>query len=379
MPDLTPTTADLLTWLSTPMLGEATATPLGVLGGLFWALLAVFSWWWIGHSTRSFDVEGQPIALRLSVLGLRLLATTLCIVLALDLARIVDGDALLKGALGLLNARIFEIGGTNVTVTGIVVLIAVVIATFWGTSVLYQVVNHALHERGVKTSGTVGVLLNLGRYVVLLVGIAVALTMAGINLSALFTVGAVFAVTIGFALQNIAQNFVSGVILLVEGAIQPGDVLEVEGRVVRVVRIGIRSTVVHTLDDEDLIVPNGTLAQGVVKNLTMRDNTLRIRAQVSVSYESDLDAILVILDRAARTLPGRVPHREPIVLLTAFASSGIDFDVSVWIDDPWMAPRARSALRLAIWRAFRDAGVVIPFPQVDVHFDAGIVPPAAAP
>lgn len=357
------------TVMAQPILGEDSPSLLGLTGALFWLLAAVFAWWWVGRSTRRLDAEGQPIGLRFAVVGLRALATALCLLLALDLARIVEGPSFIQGALVVLNTRIFEVGGTPITVSGILVLIAAVIATFWGTSILYRLITHALSERGVKTSGTVGVLLNLSRYVVLLIGIAAALTAAGINLTALFTVGAVFAVTIGFALQNIAQNFVSGVILLVEGAIQPGDVLEVEGRVVRVVRMGIRSTVVRTIDDEDLILPNATLAQGLVKNLTMIDTTLRIRAAISVAYESDLDQVLVVLDQAARSIPSRLTDKEPVVLLTQFNNSGIDFEVMLWIREPWAAPKVRSDLRMAIWRALKQAEITIPFPQVDVHFD----------
>lgn len=355
--------------LVSPLWGEALPSPLGLIGAGFWFAMVFVSWWWIRRTTRSIDSDGEPIGLRLSVLALRLVASGLCLLLALDLAHIVEGPTFVATLLGILNTRVFEVGGTSVTVSGILILIAVVIGTFWGTSFLYKLVGQALKERGVKTSGTVGVLLNLGRYVILLIGIAVALTTAGINLTALFTVGAVFAVTIGFALQNIAQNFVSGVILLVEGAIQPGDVLEVEGRIVRVVRMGIRSTVVRTIDDEDMILPNSTLAQGLVKNLTMMDTTLRVRATVAVAYESDLDQVVQVLTEAARGVPVRLPQHEPIVLLKEFGDSGIDFDTLIWIRDPWTAPRARSELRLAIWRALKGAGITIPFPQIDVHFD----------
>ncbi|TVQ92527.1 MAG: hypothetical protein EA397_06875 [Deltaproteobacteria bacterium] len=363
----------LIAWLISPLLGEGTASPLGLAGAGFWFVMIFVSWWWVRRTTRTADADGEPILLRLTVLGLRLLASTLCLILALDLAMIVKGPTLIKGILSLLNTQVFEIGGTSVTVSGIVVLIAVVVATFWGTTVLHNLVTRELKTRGVQTSGTVGVLLNLGRYVVLLIGIAVALTTAGINLTALFTVGAVFAVTIGFALQNIAQNFVSGIILLIEGAIQPGDVLEVENRVVRVIRMGIRSTVVRTIDDEDLILPNSTLAQGLVKNLTMMDTTLRVRATVSVAYGSDLDEVIRVLERAARGVTLRIPELEPIVLLKAFENSGIAFETMLWIEDPWASPMARSQLRLEIWRAFKASNITIPFPQVDVHFDEEVV------
>lgn len=371
-PDINDLYTAIVTFLQMPLaqwfgLGELGPSLIQLLGGAFWLAMAAFSWWFVGRRSSNADQEDAPIAWRLTALGLRLLATALCVLLAVDIVQLVPATQLIASVQKVLDAKLFEVGGTQVTVTGIAILIVVVALTFWGSSVLSNLTIKALSDRGVDTTGTVGVLLNLGRYVVIIVGLAVALTTAGIDLTALFTVGAVFAVTIGFALQNITQNFVSGVILLVEGAITPGDVLEVEGRVVRVVRMGMRSTVVRSMDDEDLIVPNGVLAQGTVKNLTMVDDTLRVRATVGVAYETDLDEVKAILEKAALQVTERDYRRPPVVLLQEFADSGIIFDTFVWIEDPWVAPKARSELRLAIWRAFRKEQVSIPFPQVDLH------------
>jgi small-conductance mechanosensitive channel len=344
-------------------------TWLQSIGAAFWLLMAVFSWWFVGFRSHLADRDGEPLALRLTALALRILAVGLCVLLAVDLLQIIPPKDLADAFFAIWNAELSEIGGRPVKFSGIVILIAVVAATIAGSNVLFKFAVRALGDRGVGTSGTVGVLLNLGRYVVIVLGLAVGLSTAGIDLTALFTVGAVFAVTIGFALQNIAQNFVSGVILLVEGAIQPGDVLEVEGRVVRVVRIGIRSTVVQSMDDEDMILPNALLAQGTVKNLTMRNNFQRVRVTVAVAYASDLDEVHEVLYRAAASVQAADLELQPLVLLQEFADSGINFDVLIWVNDPWASPRVRSALRLAVWRALRDAHITIPFPQVDLHVD----------
>lgn len=361
--------------LTTPVLlmtMEVDAGPsiLGVIGGVFWLAMAVFSWRFVHWRTREADIDGAPVLLRLSALVLRIIASALCVLLAIDVAMILPADRLLALIDGVLNARLTHLGNRDIALSDILVLLAVVVFTFWGTGLASKVTIQALSDRGVDTKGTVGVLLNLGRYVLIVAGLAIGLNTIGIDLTALFTLGAVFAVTIGFALQNISQNFVSGIILLVEGAIQPGDILEVEGRVVRVIKMGVRSTVARSQDDEDLILPNATLAQGTVKNLTMIDDELRIRATVSVAYESDLDRVKKILEKAARTVADP-RNTVPVVLLQDFGDSGIHFDTFIWISDPWTAPKVRSELRLAIWRAFRDEGVVIPFPQVDVHFDPG--------
>jgi small-conductance mechanosensitive channel len=204
------------------------------------------------------------------------------------------------------------------------------------------------------------------------VGTATALTNIGINLGALFAAGAVFAVGISFAFQNVAQNFLSGLILLLERSIKPGDILEVEGTVVRVEKLGIRATVARTRDDEQIIIPNTVLAQGTVKNYTMGDSWYRVRVAVGVTYDSDMAQVRQVLEEVVSDVSWAIEAREPIVLMTAFGSSSVDFDVSVWTSDPWRAPRARSRLHEAVWWALKEAGVVIAFPQLDVHFDSPV-------
>lgn len=142
-------------------------------------------------------------------------------------------------------------------------------------------------------------------YALLMLGLGIALHTIGINMTGLFAAGAVFAVGVGFAMQNIASNFVSGVILLLEGAIKPGDVLEVEDRVVRVREMGMRAAVARTLDDEDLIIPNSALVQSTVKNFTLRDHLYRLKSTVGVVYSSDMAKVEETLVSLAEMLPWR--------------------------------------------------------------------------
>jgi small-conductance mechanosensitive channel len=174
-------------------------------------------------------------------------------------------------------------------------------------------------------------------------------------------------------MQNIAQNFVSGVILLLERSIKPGDVLKVEDRFVKVMRMGIRATIARTLDEEEIIVPNSAIVQSTVTNYTLRDSLYRLRCQVGVIYGSDMGLVRRTLEGVAQHVEWRNNTMEPVILLTDFGSSSVDFEISVWIDDPWNVRRARSKLNEAIWWALKDAGVIIAFPQLDVHLD----PPVA--
>lgn len=271
-----------------------------------------------------------------------------------------------------LSAGLFTFGGTRVTVGGLLVFGAV-LAGAWILSRLVQraLVRTVDHRRGESEELHAG--LEIGRrllhYGIMLVALAFGLHALGINLAALFAAGAVVAVAVGFAMQNIAQNFVSGLILLMERSIQPGDVLEIDGQVVRVVDMRIRSAVCRTRDEEELIVPNSVLVQSTVKNYTLRDNLYRIRVPVGVVYRSDMRLVREVLERTARSFEDRIAGRQPMILLTGFGSSSVDWELSVWTDQPWRALIIRSELHEAVWWALRDAGVTIAFPQLDVHFD----------
>ncbi|HZD06469.1 MAG TPA: mechanosensitive ion channel domain-containing protein, partial [Longimicrobiales bacterium] len=267
-----------------------------------------------------------------------------------------------------INARLFTISEAAVTPSTVAVF-AVIVALSWGLSRLARrATARKLRVRQVDP-GTVAITQRLIHYGIMAVGLAVGLDNLGVNLAALFAAGAVFAVGIGFAMQNIAQNFVSGLILLVERSIKPGDVVEVEGRVVAVSSMGIRSTVARTRDDEELIIPNSSLVQNTVKNYTFQDSLYRLRAPVGVEYGSDMNQVKQVLEATAKNLEWPIKAREPVVLLREFADSAVVFEVSVWMNDPWTAPRSLSQLNEAVWWALKDAGITIAFPQLDVHFD----------
>ncbi|NIP57585.1 MAG: mechanosensitive ion channel [Gemmatimonadetes bacterium] len=233
----------------------------------------------------------------------------------------------------------------------------------------------AMKARGIVDTGTQAIARRLIHYGVMAVGAGLALENLGINLATLFAAGAVFAVAIGFAMQNITQNFVSGVILLVERAIKPGDVLEVEGRVVSVQKMGLRTTVARSRDEEEIIIPNSTLVQSTVKNYTLRDSLYRVRATVGVAYGSEMKRVMEVLRECVEDLSWRFQDRDAVVFLTEFGSSSVNFEVSTWMQDPWTAPRARSEMNDAIWHALADAGITIAFPQLDVHFDPPVTEP----
>jgi small-conductance mechanosensitive channel len=277
---------------------------------------------------------------------------------------------------------LFEIGGVAVTVASIGTFALIMIAAWVISRGLQRIAASAMGRAGLREEGTVRTTTKLLHYVVLFVGLAVALETVGISLTSIFAAGAFVAVGVGFALQNILQNFVSGVILLAERSITEEDVLLVDGEMIFVERIGARATVARTRDDLQRIIPNSLLVQSTVDNYTLSDETYRVRSRVGVAYASDMDRVEAALVRAAKSILERETARDPVVLLLEFGDSSVVWEVSIWANDPWAAPVTRSALNRAVWDALKEDGITIAFPQLDVHLDApfgGPSPPAGPP
>lgn len=270
----------------------------------------------------------------------------------------------------LLHAQLFDLHGAPVTLSALIVFVLMLVVAVWVSRLAKTATKRALATRATIDPGSARAIARLVQYFVLVVGFAVAVETLGVDLAALFAAGAFLAVGVGIAMQGVAQNFVAGVSLLLERAIKPDDILMIDGRVVRITRLGIRAAVARTRDEEDLIIPNALMAQQIVTNYTLRDSLYRLRTSVDVSYASDVDLVFTVLHDVAMQSRDRDPSHEPRVLLTEFGDSGISFDVSIWVEDSWTAPLAKSRLNHAIWRAFRGKGITIPFPQMDVHFDA---------
>ncbi|MDX1776940.1 MAG: mechanosensitive ion channel [Desulfobulbales bacterium] len=264
---------------------------------------------------------------------------------------------------------LFKLSGTEVTVISIFIFFLIIIVSVTISMVLQSALRKTMGHKFQKREGTLAALLRLVHYTIVIIGFGIGLQTIGINISALFAAGAVFAIAIGFAMQNIVQNFVSGIILLVERTIKPGDILEVEGVVVKVIDMGIRTTIVRTWREEELIMPNSIFSQSTVKNYTLRDNEFRLGAEVGVHYDSDMKKVIEVLEETAKNIPWRLPEPQPRVLLQNFGDSAVVFGVYLNVDEPWKQRVYMSELRKAIWFALKDNGITIAFHQVDIHFD----------
>ena len=272
-----------------------------------------------------------------------------------------------------LDRELFHLGDTGVTPGSLVVLfVTIVLAAIVGALVrrlAQRVLTRGTHGASEGAAYAVG---RIGQYVIIVGGILLGLDNVGIDMTALAALGAVVSVGIGFGLQNITQNFISGLILLIERPVQKGDFVELAGDTEgQVVSIEMRATRVITRDGISVIVPNSKLISDEVRNLSAPTSVSRLRVSVGVAYGSDVKRGRDVLEQVAEA-DGRVlDSPEPAALFRDFGDSSLDFELCVWLSDPQTRPRVGSDLRFAIDRAFRDNGIQIPFPQRDLHLISG--------
>jgi small-conductance mechanosensitive channel len=213
------------------------------------------------------------------------------------------------------------------------------------------------------------------RYSIITLGLIAAATAAGLRMSNLTIILGALGVGIGFGLQNIFNNLVSGFILLLERPIKIGDTIEVGTLIGTVKHIGIRASNVHTVDGAEIIVPNGNLISNEVINWTLSDNQRRIEVLVGVAYGSDPYKVQDIFMKILCSNPEIVSYPKPLVLFNNFGDSSLDFRLLFWTDnfDDWI--RIRSEVIFRIYDGLKEAGIQIPFPQRDLHIktnDKGI-------
>ncbi len=219
-------------------------------------------------------------------------------------------------------------------------------------------------------AGSRDAMVSVSGYVGFALAILVGLSMAGVDLSNIAIIAGALSVGIGFGLQNIVNNFVSGIILLFERPIRPGDWIVVGNTEGYVKKVRVRATEIQTFDRSDVIVPNSELISGQVTNWTYRDPYGRVICPVGVAYGSDVQLVRKVLLEVAERHPqvitdGRAP--PPKVMFLAFGDSALLFDLRCFISDVNSRLTVRSELNYAIDAAFRAKGIQIPFPQQDVY------------
>ncbi len=278
---------------------------------------------------------------------------------------------LLSDIAGWLGHPFFKFGATNISLFSILLALGLVAAFIIGARLLSDLLSSRfLPGIGIDptTSTSLGTLV---RYCLVVIGFFVGLSSLGFDLSTLKIILGALGVGVGFGLQNVVNNFASGLIILVERKVKLGDIVRIGETDARVITIGLRSSVVHTRAGHDIIIPNSDLVGSQVTNFSYRDRFVRVDIPVGVSYASDPDQVQDILLDAAKEESRVLEQPAPDVLFRQYGNSSIDFELRVWIDEPWVFPSVRSALYFSIWYRLKQANIEIPFPQRDLHVRSG--------
>jgi small-conductance mechanosensitive channel len=261
----------------------------------------------------------------------------------------------------------------SLTLVQLFLLVALLLAVFWFSARTKTFLfNRLLANSGLDRSLQYAIS-QIVSNVVLVVGVFIVLDNAGIHLGALTVFAGAVGVGVGFGLQNIASNFISGLVILAERPITIGDRVEVAGITGQVQQIRARSTVILTNDNIAMIVPNTKFIDSPVKNWTYGDPRVRFRLPIGVAYGSDLERVRQAMVEVARSDENVLDDPAPSVFLNNFGDSSINLELVVWSDHMSNRPsRFRSDLNFALARKFKELGIEIPYPQRDLNFRSGV-------
>ena len=273
----------------------------------------------------------------------------------------------------LATASLFEINETPVTLLGLLRVAIILVTAWWLSKAVRHGITQLMDRQGTMSRSSLYTLGRVMHYAILVVAFLIALSSIGLDFTKLALVVSALGVGIGFGLQAIVSNFISGLIILFEKSLKVGDFVELESGVTgEVHEINIRSTVITTNDNVDILVPNSEFVNGRVTNWTLRDAYRRVHVPLGVAYGTDKELVKQACLEAANEVPFTLrnfPGREPRVWLVEFGDSSLNFELVVWLkQDAVSRPSAvHAAYTWAIETALAKHGIEIPFPQRDLH------------
>ena len=264
---------------------------------------------------------------------------------------------------GVLDGVSFTAGKQRLTLwhllQGVAALLVTLLVALWLSGAIERKLDAASIDGNLRV-----VLARLSKALLVLLAVLIGLPMVGIDLTTLSVFGGALGVGLGFGLQKIASNYVSGFIILLDNSVRVGNVISVGNDRGEVTRITTRYTVLKDVSGVEALVPNELLVGSVVRNESYSNPKVRLSLPVQIAYGSDLERAMAIMQEAARDNPRVLTEPPPLALVAGFGDSGINLELSFWVADPERSYGAlRSEINLAIWHGFKAAGIEIPFPQ----------------
>ncbi|MFN4198555.1 MAG: mechanosensitive ion channel family protein [Flavobacterium sp.] len=252
----------------------------------------------------------------------------------------------------------------NLTLGAVIALVVALIVT---TYVLRMFRNVVTRKLPIEDKNKFVSIFQFFQYLIYVFVVMFTLRASGVDISVLLTASAAIFIGLGFALQQLFQDIISGVLIILDQSLHVGDIIEVEGKVCRVEKISLRYTKAVTRNERVMIIPNHKFLSNVLFNWTQNNNNVRENIEVGVAYGSDLELVRQLLLDCAHQHPEVLKDPKPVVFFENFGDSSLDFSVFFFVDNAFVAPRIKSEIRFAVDRAFRQNKVTIPFPQRDVH------------
>jgi small-conductance mechanosensitive channel len=307
---------------------------------------------WVVIKLTSLLVRNENLARALAVLAF--------LVAALNIA------GLIHPVLDLLDSMAFYVGVLRVSVLLLIKGAITLTVAIWAAGAVARVVEARLGHLQSLTPAMQVLTSKIVRFTLLTLAVVFALGSVGIDLTAFAVFSGAVGVGIGFGLQKVVSNLVSGVILLIDRSIKPGDVIEVDGRYGWITGLNARYVSLATRDGKEILIPNENLITEKVTNWSFSNNLVRLDVMIGIAYESDVHlAIRLALDAVA-AVPRALKDPKPVCLLKEFADSSVNLDLRFWIHDPANGTsNVRSAVMLQVWDLFRANGISFPFPQRD--------------
>jgi len=268
-----------------------------------------------------------------------------------------------------LEFKLFEIQDYSISPYNLLIVLLILITIRLMVKGLERLLKRQLSDKKNFTEGKLVAITKLGKYIIYVLGFILALKSVNINITPILIGSSALFVGLGFGLQEAFRDFVAGLMLLFEGDVMVGDVVEMENETVGVVKqINLRTSKVRTRDGIMMIVPNSQLTNDRVINWSNSNRLTRFRVDVGVAYGSDTRLVEKLLLECATEEETITERIKPFVMFNDFGDSSLNFSLYFWSEEVWRIERTKSRLRFAIDQTFRDHKVTIPFPQRDLHF-----------
>jgi small-conductance mechanosensitive channel len=266
-----------------------------------------------------------------------------------------------------LTYELFPLGGKKITVVNLIIAVIIVTLGFRVSQFFSRFVLKTAFKRYNLDSGVQYTFTRISHYTIVILAVLISVMNMGLDLSALTVFASIIGVGIGFGLQNIASNFISGIILLFERPIKVDDVVKVNETLGVVEEIKMRATVVRTYDNERIIIPNSQFIENQIVNWTYSDERMRFTVNVGVAYGSNTQLVKELLLQAAHEQEHVMPDPEPRVDFLAFGESSLNFRLVAWVPSSDVRLLTVSDINFRVNELFNQQGIEIPFPQRDLH------------